>query len=141
MRALLAIALGGCWTGPVSPAVLENAAGPPARIVRVPRRAPLVPAKRPPPSLSPAQRRFPPELRAVRDDAYACARRHGVSIAHLLQLEVTIDGAGHATTARATGFGAADPCVVHALLARTYRDHTGTTITITIPWSSGHPPP
>ena len=141
VKVAVAIALGGCWTGAPPPAtVLANTAAeaPPHRPLWT-RRS--VPRLRRPPSLTSAQRQFPPDLRAMRDDAYACARTHGVSIRHLLFFEVTIDNAGAVTAARVTGFGAAEPCVLAAIHARTFAQTAGTTVTLTIPWSSGHPPP
>jgi hypothetical protein len=68
-------------------------------------------------------------------------QRHGASIAHTLWLEVSIDATGAVTAARATGFGAAEPCVLHAPRSRRFVSYTDTTISLTIPWSSGHPSP
>jgi hypothetical protein len=140
------LALGGCWTGSPPPPPLSSrssgASEAPARILRVPRarsRGGL--GRRPPPRLTPEQRRFPPELRAVRADAYGCAQRHKVSIARTLFLEVSIDAAGAVTAARAAGFGVAEPCVLSALRARRFVAYTDTTISLTIPWASGHPAP
>lgn len=127
---------------------------PPAKVANVAAAPPQQPQPRarphpthsaltmpPPPSLTPAQRRFPSDLRAMRDDAYACAQAHGASITHLLSFEVTVDRAGTATAARVTGFGPAQPCVLAAIRARTFVETRDTTVTLTIPWSSAHPPP
>lgn len=138
------LVLGGCWTGSPPPSLSLSSSGaaePPARVLRVPRaRSRGVLGKRPP-RLAPAERRFPPELRAVRADAYGCAQRHKVSLTHTLFLEVSIDTGGAVTAARAAGFGAAEPCVLHALRARRFVAYTNTTISLTIPWSSAHPAP
>lgn len=143
------LALGGCWTGlpppppssPLASSPSSMAAEPPARILRVPRaRSRGLLGKRPP-RLAPVERRFPPELRAVRADAYGCAQRHKVSLSHTLFLEVSIDVSGAVTAARAAGFGVAEPCVLHALRTRRFVAYTNTTISLTIPWSSAHPAP
>lgn len=77
----------------------------------------------------------------MRDDAYACAKTHGVTIAHALSFEVTVDAAGAVTAAKVSGFGAAEPCVLAAIRARTFTQITGTTVTLFIPWMSAHPLP
>jgi hypothetical protein len=140
--ALVALALGGCWTGTAAPPLANTAGAEPPPPPRSPRvRGRPVPRLRTPPSLTPAQRRFPPDLRAMRADAYACAQTHGVSLTQTLSFEVTVDSTGAVTAAKVTGFGAAEPCVLAAIRARTFIQTTGTTVTLTIPWSSAHPWP
>jgi hypothetical protein len=77
----------------------------------------------------------------MRDDAYACAKTHGVSLTHTLYFEVTVDNAGAVTAAKVTGFGAAEPCVLAAIRARTFMHISGTTVTLMVPWMSNHPWP
>jgi hypothetical protein len=141
----MAMALGACWTSETvvpPPAPVANAAAepPPPRSLLRPRPTHSALRLLPPPSLTPAQRRFPPDLRAMRGDAYACAQAHGASITHLLAFEVTVDRAGAVTAARVTGFGPAEPCVLAAIRARTFVEIRDTTVTLTIPWMSAHPP-